>query len=39
VERDHGPPVEGAASFHVTRWTIVMRAAQNQVLGEPSHKS
>jgi predicted ATPase len=29
VERDHGPPAEGAASFHTTRWTIVMRAAQN----------
>jgi RNA polymerase sigma factor (sigma-70 family) len=26
VERDHGPPAEGAASFHTTRWTIVMRA-------------
>jgi RNA polymerase sigma factor (sigma-70 family) len=33
VKRDHGPPVEGAASFHTTRWTIVMRAAQNQTLG------
>jgi hypothetical protein len=33
VERDHGPPAEGAASFHTTRWTIVMRAAQNQTLG------
>jgi hypothetical protein len=30
VERDHGPPAEGAASFHTTRWTIVMRAAQSQ---------
>jgi RNA polymerase sigma factor (sigma-70 family) len=28
VERDHGPPAEGAASFHTTRWTIVMREAQ-----------
>jgi hypothetical protein len=28
VKRDHGPPVEGAASFHTTRWTIVKRAAQ-----------
>ena len=36
MERDHGPPAEGAASFHATRWTIVMRAAQNQALGEPS---
>ena len=33
VERDHDPPAEGAASFHTTRWTIVMRAAQNQTLG------
>ena len=30
MERDHGPPAEGAASFHTTRWTIVMRAAQSQ---------
>jgi hypothetical protein len=30
VERDHGPSAEGAASFHTTRWTIVMRAAQSQ---------
>jgi RNA polymerase sigma factor (sigma-70 family) len=30
VERDHGPPSEGAASFHATRWTIVMSAAQSQ---------
>jgi RNA polymerase sigma factor (sigma-70 family) len=29
VER-HGPTVEGAESFHTTRWTIVMRAAQSQ---------
>jgi hypothetical protein len=28
VKRDHVPPAEGAASFHTTRWTIVMRAAQ-----------
>jgi RNA polymerase sigma factor (sigma-70 family) len=33
VERDHGPPVKGAASFHTTRWTIVMRAAQSQAQG------
>jgi RNA polymerase sigma factor (sigma-70 family) len=33
VERDHGPPAEGAASFHTTRWTIVMRAAQSQAPG------
>jgi hypothetical protein len=24
---------EGAASFHTTRWTIVMRAAQSQAQG------
>jgi hypothetical protein len=30
VERDHGPLVEGAESFHSTRWTVVMRAAQSQ---------
>jgi hypothetical protein len=30
VERDHGPLVEGAESFHTTRWTVVMRAAQSQ---------
>jgi len=31
VERDHGPPEEGAARFHTTCWTIVMRAASSQV--------
>jgi hypothetical protein len=31
VERDHGPPAEGAARFHTTRWTIVMRATLSQV--------
>ena len=36
VERDHGPPGEGAASFHTTRWTIVMRAAQSQAQGGQS---
>jgi RNA polymerase sigma factor (sigma-70 family) len=30
VERDLGPLAKGAASFHTTRWTIVMRAAQSQ---------
>jgi DNA-directed RNA polymerase specialized sigma24 family protein len=30
VERDHGPLVEGVESFHTTRWTIVMRAAQSR---------
>jgi len=33
VERDHGPPAGGAASFHTTRWTAVMRAAQSQAQG------
>jgi RNA polymerase sigma factor (sigma-70 family) len=33
VKRDHGPPSEGAASFHATRWTIVMKAAQSQTEG------
>ena len=36
MERDHGPPSEGAASFHTTRWTIVMRAAQSQAQGGQS---
>ncbi len=33
VERDHGPPAEGSASFHTSRWTIVMKAAQSQAPG------
>jgi RNA polymerase sigma factor (sigma-70 family) len=36
VKRDHGPPMEGAASFHTTRWTIVMGAAQSQAQGAPA---
>jgi hypothetical protein len=36
VKREHGPPVEGAASFHTTRWTIVMRAPQSQAQGRQS---
>ena len=36
MKRDHGPPAEGAASFHTTRWTMVMRAAQSQAQGGPS---
>jgi RNA polymerase sigma factor (sigma-70 family) len=36
VERDLGPLAEGAASFHTTRWTIVMRAAQSQAPGGES---
>ena len=35
MKRDHGLP-EGAASFHATRWTIVMRAAQSQAQGGES---
>ena len=34
VKRDHGPPEEGAASFHTTY--IVMRAAQSQAQGGQS---
>jgi RNA polymerase sigma factor (sigma-70 family) len=30
VERDHGWLTDGVGSFHTTRWTIVMRAAQSQ---------
>jgi hypothetical protein len=30
VKRDHVPPVEGAVSFHATRWTIVMKAVRSQ---------
>jgi hypothetical protein len=33
VEHDLGPTAEGAASFHTTRWTIVMSAAQSQAPG------
>ncbi|MBV9297910.1 MAG: sigma-70 family RNA polymerase sigma factor [Verrucomicrobia bacterium] len=33
MEREHGPPAEDAASFHTTRWTIVMKAAQSQAQG------
>jgi RNA polymerase sigma factor (sigma-70 family) len=36
VKRDHVPPAEGAASFHTTRWTVVMRAAQSQAQGGQS---
>jgi RNA polymerase sigma factor (sigma-70 family) len=36
VERDLGPLAKGAASFHTTRWTIVMRAAQSQAPGSES---
>ena len=36
VERDHGPPAEGSASFHTSRWTIVMKAAQSQAPGGQS---
>jgi RNA polymerase sigma-70 factor (ECF subfamily) len=36
VERDLDPPAEGAASFHTTRWTIVISAAQSQAPGAES---
>ena len=36
MKRDHGPPAEGAPSFHTTRWTIVMRAAESQAEGGQS---
>ena len=36
MKRNHGPPVEGTASFHTTRWTIVMRAAQSRARGGES---
>jgi RNA polymerase sigma-70 factor (ECF subfamily) len=36
VERDLGSSAEGAASFHTTRWTIVMSAAQSQAPGAES---
>jgi RNA polymerase sigma factor (sigma-70 family) len=36
VERDHGPQADGAADFHTTRWTIVMKAAQSQAPGGES---
>ena len=36
MERDLGPPAEGVASFHITRWTIVMSAAQSQAPGGQS---
>ena len=36
VKRDHGPPVEGAASFHTTRWTIVMITVQGEAQGRQS---
>ncbi|MBV8228051.1 MAG: sigma-70 family RNA polymerase sigma factor [Verrucomicrobia bacterium] len=36
MKRQHGPPREGAASFHTTCWTIVMKAAQRQAPGAES---
>jgi hypothetical protein len=33
VERDHGPPTGCTASFHTTRWGMIMRAAQSQAPG------
>ena len=31
--REHGAPAEGTSSFHTTRWTVVIKAAQNQTQG------
>ena len=37
MERDHGPPTEGAGNFHTARWMIVMRAARSQApAGQPA---
>ena len=36
MEQYHGLSAEGAASFHTTRWTIVMQAAQSQAPGGQS---
>ena len=33
MERDHGLPTGCTASFHTTRWGIVMRAARSQAPG------
>ena len=33
MERDQGPSAGGAESFHTTRWTIVMSAAESQAQG------
>ena len=35
MKRDHGPPAEGAVSFHTTHWTVVLRAAQSQQSDAP----
>ena len=36
MERNDGPPADAPASFHTTRWTIVLRAAQSQAQGAQS---
>jgi DNA-directed RNA polymerase specialized sigma24 family protein len=36
VKREHSLPAAGAASFHTTQWTVVLRAAQSQVQGGPA---
>ena len=33
MKREYGLPMEGAASFHTTHWTIVLTAAQSQAQG------
>jgi hypothetical protein len=36
VHPEQSSPAEGAASFHTTHWTIVIRAAQSQAQGRPA---
>ena len=36
MEGEYGPAAQGGASFHTTRWTIVMKAAQSQAPGGES---
>lgn len=33
MKRDHDPPVEGAASFCTTHWTLILEAAQSRSQG------
>jgi len=36
VHPEQSSPAEGAASFHTTHWTVVVKAAQSQVEGGPT---
>jgi RNA polymerase sigma factor (sigma-70 family) len=36
VKRDQGAPADGSANFHTTRWTVVIKAAQDQTQGGQS---